>query len=283
MIAKLCTYGANRNEALAHMIKALDSYVIKGVTHNIPLLREVLTHPRFVSGKISTKFLAEEFPKGFTGHPLTADEKHKLLALSGWIHAHRDIRNHCWIKEPVPYPNNWDLVVNIDKEKDGHEVKVTLGDEGDFTTVVSEKSSSVTADWPIESPLIRAFIDKDEMFSQYLEPLALGFKLSYMGTKYDMTVRTREQYQLSKYMKEKAHLDTSKLILSPMPGVVVSLSVKEGDVIAEGSEVAIVEAMKMQNVLRAHSAGKVKNVKVKQGNNVQANQILVELDDIKAK
>ena len=113
---------------------------------------------------------------------------------------------------------------------------------------------------------------------QYLAENSLGYTLSYFGTKFDVIVKSPMQHSLSKYMKEKPKLDTSRVILSPMPGTVVAITVKEGDVVAEGSEVLVVEAMKMQNVLRAPRAGKIKKILVISGQSVAADEILVEFE-----
>ncbi len=104
------------------------------MTHNIPLLREVITHPRFVSGKISTKFLAEEFPKGFSGHVLTPEERRQLVALSGWMYAQRDIRNRSFIGRDVVLPKSWNLVVGVDTQPEP--VTVRLTDDADFYVII---------------------------------------------------------------------------------------------------------------------------------------------------
>ncbi len=169
-----------------HMCLAFVLLIELGVTHNIPLLREVITHPRFVSGKISTKFLAEEFPGGFNGHSLTPGEKRDLLILTGFVHAQRDIRRHDWVNLPKHHPKSWDLVITIDKEEESHAVRVERNDvSGDILSKFANgDQSNVTAKWPVESSLIDAHIDGNkEVLAQYLHPLPLGFSLSFMGTK----------------------------------------------------------------------------------------------------
>lgn len=111
----------------------MDSYVIKGVTHNIPLLREVIEHPRFVAGDISTKFLPEEFPTGFTGHRLLNEELKNLLAVSAWIHAQREIRNISWLEHDNPIPRSWELFFTLNKDAESHSVKLDFHEEtGEF-------------------------------------------------------------------------------------------------------------------------------------------------------
>ena len=141
----------------------------------------------------------------------------------------------------------------------------------------------------MEASLIKAQVTSEtqstnhEVVAQYLDVLPLGYSLSFFGTKYNITVKTPLQHELSKHMIPKPKLDLTKLILSPMPGTVISINVKDGDVVAEGSEVAIVEAMKMQNVLRAPRAGVIKKVHVVAGQSVAGEEILVEFKDEKSK
>ncbi|CAG8628263.1 25187_t:CDS:10, partial [Cetraspora pellucida] len=286
LICKLSTYGETRDEAISIMLKALDSYVIKGVTHNIPLLREVISSQRFRSGKISTKFLAEEYPGGFKGHALKDESLHELISVSAFVHAKRDLRNWSWIGEKETSnknaPSKWDLWITINKNKDIEPINVKVEkksmNEEEFEILIPNYPKTIiSAKWPLESPLINAClrIDNQEsktLITQYVDPLPIGFRLQYAGTKFDITVHTQRQHELSQYMIEKPKQDLSKVILSPMPGSVVSVAVKVGDVIAEGTEVAVVEAMKMQNILRASRVSKVKKVNVKPGDAVAAEQ-----------
>ncbi|KAL1920259.1 uncharacterized protein VTP21DRAFT_1405 [Calcarisporiella thermophila] len=295
MICKLCTYGETRNEALDVMKKALDSYVIKGVTHNIPLLREVISHPRFVSGDISTKFLAQEYPKGFKGATLDSKSLNQLAAVAALVHAKRNLRNRNWGSSGKhallmgdlegKMPNVWDIWVKIAGAGD---VKVRVEREGDslggkdkfIISTADLPPTVVSSQWPIESPLVEADFESGEHLTvQYLDVLPMGFRLQHLGTKFDITIHNERQHALSSHMIEKPKPDLAKLVLSPMPGSVVSVAVKEGDVISEGAELAVVEAMKMQNVLRAACVGKVKKVHVTPGSSVAAEEIIIELED----
>ncbi|KAJ3088438.1 hypothetical protein HK102_008735 [Quaeritorhiza haematococci] len=288
MICKLCTYGETRDQALDMMEKALDSYVIKGVTHNVPLLRAVIDHPRFRSGKISTKFLPEEYPEGFKGRVLSNDDFRELYSVIGLAFAKRDLRAKTFIEggadSVTATPKKWDLVVTVNNNTETTK-KITIEKVNDTTvkaTLEGQKPVVVSADWSIGTPLINAVFKEGattpnkELTVQYLDTLPLGMRVQFCGSKYDVTVKTPAQQELSKHMIPKAKIDLTRMILSPMPGTVVSLSVKEGDVVAEGSEVAVVEAMKMQNVLAAPRVGKIKKIYVQQGASVAADEILVE-------
>uniref|UniRef100_A0A8C1MJT5 Propionyl-CoA carboxylase alpha chain, mitochondrial n=1 Tax=Cyprinus carpio TaxID=7962 RepID=A0A8C1MJT5_CYPCA len=222
MISKLVTYGKTREEALKKMEEALDNYVIRGVTHNIPLLREIIVHPRFVSGDISTKFLPEVYPDGFKGHMLTAGERRELLATAAALY----------------------VAVEIDGEK-----------------------VEVSGEWNLASALLPLTINGKHRTLQV-------YKHAY----FKLRVLSKLAASLSKHMPEKVPEDTSSILRSPMPGSVVAVSVKPGDNVAEGQEICVIEAMKMQNSMTAAKAAKVKSVHCKAGDTVGEGDLLVELE-----
>ncbi|KAJ1977191.1 hypothetical protein H4R33_006268 [Dimargaris cristalligena] len=315
MISKLCSYGLNRTEAIANMKWALDNYVIQGVTHNIPLLRDVLDQPDFQAGALTTNFLAEHYPNGFRGHRLTAVTWNELATGAAVVHAIRQIRNATLDREDhrtgpgeltyYPALREWSALVRrpTSATTEGESAQTTEASihvalQGDvfvynatnqFTVSINGGTPQrVAVEWAIESPLIRLrFLDvaspeiavPAEITLQYLSTLPLGMRLQHYGTHFDLSILSETQSQLQRFMKEKAPLDLSKVVLSPMPGRVVSLNVKEGDVIAEGEELVVVEAMKMQNVLRAPKAGKVKTIHVAANDTVGADDIIMELED----
>uniref|UniRef100_A0A8C6UAX7 Propionyl-CoA carboxylase alpha chain, mitochondrial n=1 Tax=Neogobius melanostomus TaxID=47308 RepID=A0A8C6UAX7_9GOBI len=234
MISKLVTYGATRAEALALMEDALDNYVIRGVTHNIPLLREIITHPRFISGDISTSFLPEVYPDGFKGHQLDRGRCRELLASAAALYVTSELRAHrvlgpqrvaCSTVES----SSWELCVELGKEL--HNVSVTK--------------------------------------------LGNTFTVSHF---FKVRVLTKLGAQLNSYMPEKVPEDTTSILRSPMPGTVIAVSVKAGDTVAEGQEICVIEAMKMQNSLTAVKPAKVKSVHCKPGETVGEGDLLVELE-----
>ncbi|CAG8684509.1 9421_t:CDS:10 [Funneliformis caledonium] len=278
LICKLSTYGETRDEAIQNMKKSLDSYVIKGVTHNISLLREVIGSSRFQSGKISTKFLGEEYPKGFKGHVLNKESLYELASVAALIHAKKDLRNWHWLDDKGALlkstlseqaPKSWNLWIKINNE---------------HIKTENYPNALIKTDWALESPLINTHFqiadDLEKTITiQYIDPLPIGFRLQHLGTKFDITVHSQRQHELSQYIHEKPKQDLSKFILSPMPGSVISLAVNVGDIVNEGAELAVVEAMKMQNVIRASRVGKVKKVNVKPGDAVAADEIMIEFDE----
>uniref|UniRef100_A0AAX7SYX5 Propionyl-CoA carboxylase alpha chain, mitochondrial n=1 Tax=Astatotilapia calliptera TaxID=8154 RepID=A0AAX7SYX5_ASTCA len=237
MISKLITYGATRAEALGRMEDALDNYVIRGVTHNIPLLREIITHPRFVSGHISTNFLPEVYPDGFKGHQLEADAKRELLASAAVLYIAAELRS----------------------------AKVLSTQSG---SPIDGAKVEVWGALNLASPLLPLTVNGTHRMLQCQTSHCSPY----------VRVLSKLAAELNSYMPEKASEDTSSILRSPMPGTVVAVSVKPGDTVAEGQEICVIEAMKMQNSLTAVKQAKVKSVHCKPGETVGEGDLLVELE-----
>ncbi|KAJ2364027.1 hypothetical protein H4S01_003995 [Coemansia sp. RSA 2610] len=298
MICKLSTHGATRADAIATMNHALDRYLIKGVTHNIPLLRDVISNTDFGSGRITTAFLAEHYPGGFKGHRLTSETAGQLATASAamqFIRQARESSDHVAARVAeyvLLLPQLQDdgsvhkLEARVSLALDSAAVNLqgtnsftatTVYDNGEYPPTTSKLDIS----WDVDMPFVELCQPGQEnaLTLQYLDPLPLGFRVQFMGTKFDIDVLLPRQREMLRFMKEKERLDTSKLVLSPMPGTIVSVAIAPGDVVAEGAEVAVVEAMKMQNVLRAPRAGTIKAVHVQPGATVGGDDILIELED----
>ncbi|XP_075708567.1 propionyl-CoA carboxylase alpha chain, mitochondrial isoform X2 [Rhinoderma darwinii] len=281
MISKLVTHGGNRAEALKRMEDALDNYIIRGVTHNIPLLREVITHPRFVKGDITTKFLPEVYPDGFKGHSLTCQERNDLLVTTASLYVASQTRSHRFlnnIRVPIAKNNvkSWDLSVFLDDTS--YSVVVTkLKDH--FSVEVDGTKVNVSSEWNLSSPLMSVSIGDTQKTIQCLSRDAAGnISIQFLGTVYKLQVLTKHAAELSKYMPEKVEEDTSSNLRSPMPGTVVTVSVKPGDMVSEGQEICVIEAMKMQNSMTAAKTAKVTSVHCKAGETVGEGDLLVQLE-----
>uniref|UniRef100_A0A8C9WRK4 Propionyl-CoA carboxylase alpha chain, mitochondrial n=1 Tax=Scleropages formosus TaxID=113540 RepID=A0A8C9WRK4_SCLFO len=231
MISKLVTYGSTRAEALQRMEEALDNYVIRGVTHNIPLLREIITHPRFVSGDISTKFLQEVYPEGFKGHQLSDSERWELLATAVALFVAAQLRSQRFLGNlsdeletcsHVCLPGNSLVCRFLQVDLDGKRV-------------------DVSSEWNLASALLPVTVNGTQRTVQY-----------------KLRVLSKLAAALNKHMPEKVPEDTSSILRSPMPGSVVAVSVKAGDTVAEGQEICVIEAMKMQNSMTAAKTAKVR-------------------------
>ncbi|NWV04175.1 PCCA carboxylase, partial [Ptilonorhynchus violaceus] len=260
MISKLITYGSNRAEALKRMEEALDNYVIRGVAHNISLLREVIIHPRFVQGDISTKFLPEVYPDGFKGHKLTDLERRELLAIAVSLYVAEQLRSQRFLGAPrIPIAkskrSSWDLSVRLG---DGIYPVAVSKDGSSFAVEVDGMKLNVTSEWNLASPLLSVSIDGTRRTIQRISRNASGeTSIQFLGTVYKLQILTKVAAELSKFMPEKAAEDTSSILRSPMPGTVVAVSVKPGDMVSEGQEICVIEAMKMQNSMIAAKTGKV--------------------------
>ncbi|KAG0169528.1 hypothetical protein DFQ28_003606 [Apophysomyces sp. BC1034] len=277
LICKLVTCGASREQAVDTMVRALDEYVIKGVTHNLPLLRGVISHPRFRQGEnITTQFLAEEYPDGIRNKNLSGSTIYEIAAVSGAL----------WAKmELAAYPdrNKWSVWVQMTEERSQktHETRIELAKNGEsFEAVGSLGKLCFSMRWPLNGLLARtSFEGKDDLIVQFLDMLDHGFKIHSEGSTFKVIILNDQQYDLRKHMKQKPEEEKSRVMLSPMPGKVISLAVSEGDEVTEGSELAVVEAMKMQNVLRTSRVGRIKRIHVQKGHTVGAGQVLIEFDD----
>lgn len=281
MISKLITYGSDRAEALERMEAALDNYVIRGVTHNIPLLREVIINTRFVKGDINTKFLSDVYPDGFKGHTLTQSERNQLLAIASSLFVASQLRaQHFQEHSRVPVVRTdaakWELSIKLHDED--HTV-VASSSGSTFTVEVDGSKLNVTSTWNLASPLLSVNVDGTQRTVQCLSREAGGsLSLQFLGTVYKVHILTKLAAELNKFMLEKVAEDTSSVLRSPMPGVVVAISVNPGDMVAEGQEICVIEAMKMQNSMTVGKMGKVKSVHCKAGDTVGEGDLLVELE-----
>uniref|UniRef100_A0A3Q2T759 Propionyl-CoA carboxylase alpha chain, mitochondrial n=1 Tax=Fundulus heteroclitus TaxID=8078 RepID=A0A3Q2T759_FUNHE len=281
MISKLVTFGSTRAEALARMEDALDSYVIRGVTHNIPLLREIITHPRFISGDISTNFLPEVYPDGFKGHQLDVESRRELLAAAVALYITSQLRSQKILGDlrvsSAPMESScWELCVELGEGQ--HHVHVIKS--GNVYTVEADGGKvEVCGQWNLASTLLPITVNGADRMLQCLSREASGtLVLQYMGTLFKLQILSKRAAELNSYMPEKVSEDTSSILRSPMPGTVVAVSVKPGDTVAEGQEICVIEAMKMQNSLTAAKPAKVKSVHCKAGETVGEGDLLVELE-----
>ncbi|XP_070799020.1 propionyl-CoA carboxylase alpha chain, mitochondrial isoform X1 [Pituophis catenifer annectens] len=279
MISKLITYGSNRNEALQRMEEALDNYVIRGVTHNIALLREVIKHPRFIQGDISTKFLPEVYTEGFKGHRLKDSEKMELLVIAVSLYMAEQLRSQRFLGTPrisLADKKTWELYVQLGDTT--HSV-VASRQGSTYFVEVNGRKLCVTGEWNLASAVLSLQVDDVHRTVQCLSRDAGGnLSIQFLGTVYKLRVLSKLAAELSKYMPEKVTEDTTSIIRSPMPGAVVAVSIKPGDMVAEGQEICVIEAMKMQNSLVASKTGKVKAVHCKIGDTVGEGDELVELE-----
>ena len=276
MIAKLCSWAPTRLEAIEVMRDALDGFEVEGIGHNLPFCAAVMDHPRFVSGDISTAFIAEEYPEGFEGATLAPESLKRLAGAAAAFNMIVEgraaqisgaMRNHTRRVDP-----HW--VVRI-----GGETFDTVVAEvaGGWDVTLDGETSRVETDWTPGKSLARAVIDGKPMTAKVSLGLG-GARVRYRGADLKVQVLTPRQAELAAKMPVKTPPDTSKMLLCPMPGLIVSVDVEEGQEVQEGQVLAVVEAMKMENVLRAERKGVVSKVNAKAGDSMAVDEIIMEFE-----
>jgi propionyl-CoA carboxylase alpha chain len=275
MISKLCTWAPTREAAVAGMGRALEDFHIEGLGQNIPFLAAVMDQDRFKSGQLSTNYIVDEFPEGFNGTVPTGFQTDVMTAVAAAMHrvyAARARINPDSL-DLAPVRSDWSVFVGK-KER-----PVTLNPVGDKLEIaLSGEGRSLlleTLDWRPGRPTFKGLLD-GRAFTVAVEPAAEGFVIRHRAAKASVLVLTPHSAELHKRLPPKLAADTSKLVISPMPGLVVSMDVALGQEVKEGEIVCIIEAMKMQNIIRADRDGVVKEVGAKSGDSVAADEVLVE-------
>ncbi len=277
MIAKLCTWGPDRASAIENMRVALDSFEVEGIGHNLPFCSAVMDHPKFVSGDITTAFIEEEYPDGFEGVTLDDDALARVASAAAAMNRVAEIRrarisgrldNH---KRKV----GKDWVVSLQ----GKDFKVKVKADTEGATVKHKKGPKhrVTSDWTPGDSLANLMVDGSPLVLK-VDKASGGFRLRTRGADMRVTVRTPRQAELAALMPEKVAPDTSKLLLCPMPGLIVKLDVEVGDEVQDGQALCTVEAMKMENILRAERKGVVSKINAAAGDNLAVDDVILEFE-----
>jgi propionyl-CoA carboxylase alpha chain len=283
MIAKLITYGADRAEATRRMSDALDRFEIKGVGHNIAFLTALMNHPRFVEGRLTTNFIAEEFPSGFSGIEPSERDAERLVAVAATLQRQLAERERTISGQsaghPAPALDRW--VARTGGRR--YECRVEPGEA--FTVEVGtleagkvegeSRELRVEGGWRPGQTLWTGSVDGDALSIQ-VERAGIGWRLVQGGAVLRVEVLTPRAADLAELMPVKQAPDMSKYLLSPMPGLLTRVSVEAGQDVKAGEELAVVEAMKMENILRAEADGKVAKIHAQAGASLAVDQIIIE-------
>ena len=274
MISKLITYGGTRIEAIDLMVDALDAYYIRGVNHNISFLNALMVHPRFVAGELTTNFIAEEFPDGFNADLVAQNNPAIAVVVAAAVHQEYRERSALISGQSKGHqydvPSDWVVLAS------GVETPVTtLLTEQGFSVAIDKQDYAVETDWSLGQPLFKASINGQQISVQ-VERDGSSYKLFSRGAEINALVLSPKAAQLNKLMLEKVPADLSKYLLSPMPGMLVTLAVKVGDQVKAGEELAVVEAMKMENSLRASQDGIVAKISTEIGDSLMVDQVIME-------
>ncbi len=294
MIAKVIAWGSKRNDAIATLRDGLDAFLIRGIAHNIAFLSALVSHPRFISGKLSTNFIDEEYGQGFNPQDLAAADSLVLILAAASIHRAYQERAAA-ISGQVPgherkVRDDWVVVLGGQY----HPVKARQTGEG-FEVTLNGVVYRIVSGWNLGDPLFKARITpqaaprgkgrKGKAASRgamnvcvQVERRAVHYRLTHGGACFDLLVLNPRAAELSALMPAKTPPDMSRFLLSPMPGLLVSLSAEVGDEVKAGQELAVVEAMKMENSLKAERDGVIAAVKVKPGDSLVVDQVIIEFE-----
>ena len=277
MIAKLCTWAPTRAGAIDEMRIALDTFEVEGIGHNLPFVGAVMDHPRFASGNITTAFIAEEYPDGFQGAVLDGAILARVAAAAAAMNRVAEIRR---TKVSGTMDNHErrvgdDWVVTLQGVE--HTVKIAADHGGSTVQFADGSALRVTSDWTPGQPLARMMVDGTPLVMK-VGKISGGFRLRLRGADLKCHVRTPRQAELAKLMIEKLPPDTSKFLLCPMPGLVTNVLVQAGDEVQEGQALATVEAMKMENILKAERKGVVKVIRAAAGSSLKVDEVIMEFE-----
>ncbi|MER5172287.1 acetyl/propionyl/methylcrotonyl-CoA carboxylase subunit alpha [Thioclava kandeliae] len=277
MIAKLCTWGPTRADAIEEMRVALDRFEVEGIGHNLPFCAAVMDHERFISGNITTAFIAEEYPEGFEGVTLGADMLKQVAASVAAMERVAEIRR-----------TRISGTLGNHERKVGDDWVVTLQGETYRVTIHADRAGAdvgfddgttlrVSSDWTPGDQLAELLVDGAPLVLK-VGKVSMGYRIRLRGADLKVLVQSPRQHELYQLMPEKLPPDTSKLLLCPMPGLVVKINVAAGDEVQEGQALATVEAMKMENILRAERRGVVKSVNAEAGASLKVDDVIMEFE-----
>ena len=270
MIAKLVTHGSDREQAAQTMLRALDRFEIRGIQSNIPFLAALVQHPRFLACETTTGFIEEEFPEGFAGNALSQSVIHRIVALIAVVHEHWHLRED--VNARVPKMQLTDRVVQIDADQ--YPVSV-VADQDSWQAIVRGETVSIGFSGNPLGSVIDFCADGIEVTAQ-LSRTGARYEVFHNGAGVEALVLEPYSAALYHLMPKKVAPDLSHLTLSPMPGLLVSVAVTEGAEVKAGDEIAVIEAMKMENVIRAERDGTVLCVHVQPGEALEVDQQIVE-------
>ena len=270
MIAKLVTWGETRDEAADLQVQALDAFRIEGLGHNVDFLSAIMQHPRFRSGELTTGFIAEEYPDGFQGAAASDDLKRGLAAVAGVIataDADRARRIEGQLSGDLYAPGDWTVRL------DDTDYRVTLEEEA---ITVDDAPVALQMEYTPGERMVEVELD-DEALTLQLEPTRTGYAITTRGAKHTVRILQTRIAHLADHMIEKIPPDLSKMLICPMPGLLVKLHVGEGEEVQPGQPLATVEAMKMENILRAEKQGTIAKINAEEGESLAVDAVILEL------
>ena len=287
MIAKLIVHARDRNAAIARMRDALNAFVIRGISSNIPFQAALMQHPRFQSGIFDTGFIAKEYPKGFDASMVPHDGPALLVSvaayvyraftdraasISGQLQGHERIVGDQWVVVSVSGAQKKNHPVTARPIDGGYEV-----DDGGYLVEYNGKSYAIRSDWKLGESLFNGTCN-GEPFTLQVERHKTRYSLFHWGSRADFMVMSARAAELLALMPDKPAPDLSKFLLSPMPGLLREIAVEVGREVKAGEKLAVIEAMKMENILKAEQDCKVKKISAAVGESLSVDQVIIEFE-----
>ncbi|MEO0863836.1 MAG: biotin/lipoyl-containing protein, partial [Pseudomonadota bacterium] len=277
MIAKLCTWGPDRATAIEAMRVALDSFEVEGIGHNLPFLSAVMDHPKFISGDMTTAFIAEEYPDGFDGVTLSDQDLRRVAAACAAMHRVAEIRRTRVSGRMDNHERKVGTDWNVALQGMNFDVVIAADHDGSTVTFADGHVLRVSGDWTPGDQLAEMTVE-DAPLVLKVGKVSGGFRIRTRGADLRVHVRTPRQAELARMMPEKVAPDTSKMLLCPMPGLVVKVDVEEGQEVQEGQALCTIEAMKMENILRAEKKGTVSRINAGAGDSLAVDDVIMEFE-----
>ena len=271
MIAKLITWGETRDEAADKQVAALDKFELEGLGHNIDFLSAIMQHERFRSGELTTGFIAEEYPDGFEGAPASEKLYTQLAAIAAFAstaNSDRARQVDGQLGDQLPPPSAWQIGIG------GGKYDVSLEDD---ELLVDGKPVIISMEYTPGDRLIEADFDGD-LLAVKITRTSTGFTMTARGASHEALCLPAHMAPFSAHMIEKTPPDLSRFLLCPMPGLITAVHVEAGDKVEAGQPLAVVEAMKMENILRAEKSGVVKSISASAGESLAVDAIILELE-----
>ena len=276
MISKLCVHSENRQTSIKTMINALDRYLINGVKTNKDFLSSILHNQKFNKGETTTDFIEKIYPDGYDSEQNTDNPDDGIISIATFIH-YKYMMRAASISNQVKgferlIPDEWNVITKNSSTK----TKITFNNYNkNYDILVNNKYLKIKSDWRIGFPLLSALIENKLSYFE-INRNGPNYCIIHKGRKYDVLVLSNRHKDLNSLMLPRKKQDTSKFLLSPMPGLLVSILVKEGQKVQESEPLAVIEAMKMENILRAERECKVKNILTKEGDSLVVDQKIIE-------
>ncbi|UWR16508.1 acetyl/propionyl/methylcrotonyl-CoA carboxylase subunit alpha [Sulfitobacter sp. M368] len=277
MIAKLCTWAPTRAEAIEQMRVALDSFEVEGIGHNLPFLSAVMDHPIFINGDMTTAFIAEEYPDGFEGVELPEGELRRIAAATSAMHRVAEIRRARVSGRMDNHERKVGTDWNVAIQGQSFDVTIEADQDGATVNFADGEALRVSGDWTPGDQLATMTV-ADAPLILKVGKISGGFRVRTRGADLRVHVRTPRQAELALMMPEKVAPDTSKMLLCPMPGLVVKLEAAVGDEVQEGQALCTIEAMKMENILRAEKKGVVSKINASAGDSLAVDDVIMEFE-----